>query len=70
MITMVGKDFFGKSTIENYKSNNVETKYVFETDKAPSGVAQITVKRDGGNSIIIVPGANDCMTPELVYLFL
>ena len=67
MVTMVGKDFFGTSTIENYKANNVDIKYVFETDKAPSGVAQITVKNDGGNSIIIVPGANDCLSPELVY---
>lgn len=33
-----------------------------------SGLAQIIVEESGQNSIVIVPGANNCLTPEDVNL--
>lgn len=36
--------------------------YVTTTDEACTGVAPITVGDNGSNSIIIIPGANLCLT--------
>jgi len=63
MVSRVGDDNFGRDTLENYKKNGVNTALVKVTKGYPTGVAQITVDSDGHNSIIIVPGANDMMSP-------
>lgn len=63
MISRVGDDLFGENTLQNYRSKGVDTAHVLTTPGQPTGVAQITVERSGSNSIIIVPGANDCLTP-------
>ena len=46
------------NTVKNFETNSVGTKYLTITDKAPSGVAPITVDSKGNNTIIVVPGAN------------
>jgi len=64
MITKLGKDTNGTETLKNYSDNGIDTKYIFSTDQAPSGVALISVDSHGNNSIIIVAGANDLITSE------
>ena len=64
MVSRVGEDLFGENTLQNYRAQGVDTAYVLRTPGAPTGVAQITVERGGSNSIVIVPGANDMLTPS------
>ena len=66
MITKLGEDIFAKQTLENYKSCNINTDYVYFTDKASSGVAPISVDKNGNNSIIVVAGANNLLTESEV----
>jgi ribokinase len=63
MITKLGRDVFGENTLQNFKQLGVLTQHVHFTDRAFSGVAPIAVDAEGRNSIIIVTGANDLLTP-------
>ncbi|MFI8491698.1 ribokinase [Peribacillus butanolivorans] len=65
MIGCVGDDFYGEIILENLKKNYVNTKYVEPVTGAMSGTAHITLS-EGDNSIIVVKGANDSITPEYV----
>ncbi len=64
-IGCVGADGNGFAAIENLKSNNVNTKYIKKIKDIPTGVAQITIA-DHDNSIIIVKGANNEVTKEVI----
>lgn len=64
MVTKLGHDMFGENTIKNYQANGIDTQHVLFTDQASSGVAPITVDPDGHNAIVIVPGANDLLSPQ------
>lgn len=55
---------FGHNTIKNFKDNSVSVDHVLVTDKAASGVAPISVDKNGENAIVVVPGANDHLTIE------
>ncbi|WIK63915.1 ribokinase [Gleimia hominis] len=63
MLTRVGNDLFADNTIRNFEENGIDTTHVLRTD-ATSGVAPIFVDPDSKNSIIIVKGANDKLTPK------
>lgn len=62
MLSRVGNDLFAGNTINNFKRNGIDTTYVLPTE-ATSGVAPIFVDRDSNNSILIIKGANDLLTP-------
>ncbi len=62
MVAKLGTDVFGRDTLENFKSNNIDTRHVLFTEKAFSGVAPISVDANGNNAIVIVSGANACLT--------
>lgn len=62
----VGKDDYGRASIECYRKEGIDTSYVFETDKAASGVALILVDDKAENSIAVAGGANLCMTSEIL----
>eukprot|EP00009_Paramoeba_aestuarina_P005441 CAMPEP_0201509922 /NCGR_PEP_ID=MMETSP0161_2-20130828/2830_1 /ASSEMBLY_ACC=CAM_ASM_000251 /TAXON_ID=180227 /ORGANISM="Neoparamoeba aestuarina, Strain SoJaBio B1-5/56/2" /LENGTH=332 /DNA_ID=CAMNT_0047905015 /DNA_START=1 /DNA_END=999 /DNA_ORIENTATION=- len=64
MVTKVGSDVFGASTVENYKKKRVDTKYVFKSKTSSTGCAPIVVEDSGENSIVIIGGANDELTEE------
>jgi len=63
MITKLGRDVFGENTLKNFEQLGIDTRHVRFTDQAFSGVAPIAVDPEGRNSIIIVTGANDLLTP-------
>lgn len=65
MIGCVGDDHYGKAILANLKANDVLTDYVELVTDTESGTAHI-VLADGDNSIIVVKGANDHVTPEYV----
>jgi len=66
LLTRVGRDDFGGRMLENFRSLGIDTEHVGVDDDAPSGVAPIAVDPKGDNSIVIVTGANERLTPEHV----
>jgi ribokinase len=65
MVGCVGDDAFGKEILDNFKKNNVNTRFVEPVTGVESGTAHITLA-EGDNSIIVVKGANDYVTPGFV----
>ncbi len=63
-ISKVGYDLFGLQALEIYKSENINTEFIFTDQKNPSGVALISVDTYGENSIIVAPGANSTLSYE------
>jgi ribokinase len=63
MIGCVGDDTYGKEILDNFKTNDVHTGYVKQITNQTSGTAHI-ILAEGDNSIIVVKGANDFVTPE------
>jgi ribokinase len=57
MVGSIGKDLFGNSLQENFKSQKINSDFVKISD-LPTGVAHIWVDGKGQNRILIVPGAN------------
>jgi ribokinase len=65
VVTKVGDDIFGHDTRKNYEKHGIDTTYVLFDSERFSGVAPIAVDENtGANSIIIVPGANDGLSPQ------
>ncbi len=63
-IAKLGDDVFAEQSLNNFKKEAVNTKYVIQTNEAPSGVALITVDDAGNNVIVVAPGANQMLSPE------
>lgn len=68
MIGCVGNDTFGVKYCEHLKSIGVNTNNVIKTETStPTGTASIWVDAETGeNSIVVVGGANHCITPETI----
>lgn len=65
MIGNIGNDGFGPQLLEAMRDAGVDTTFVSSVPGS-SGVALITTGRHGENSIVVVPGANGLLTPQLV----
>jgi ribokinase len=65
MVGCVGDDGFGEEVVNNFTSNGVVTTYVEPVTHSETGTAHITLA-DGDNSIIVVKGANNYVTPDFV----
>ncbi len=63
-IAKLGNDVFAEQSLNNFKKEGVNTKYVVQTKEAPSGVALITVDDAGNNVIVVAPGANQMLSPN------
>lgn len=63
MLTKVGDDVFGQSTINNLKENGIDISHVGTVAGMSSGVAPIFVDETGENSILIIKGANNDLKP-------
>jgi len=64
MITKVGNDLFGQDYLTHYGALGLDTRYVFKSDAAATGVAPIWVEEaSGNNAIIVAAGANDLLSP-------
>lgn len=63
MFGCVGDDPFGQRLLDNLRKNGVNTDFVRTVSGISSGIAMITVAQ-GDNSIVVIPGANGCVTPE------
>lgn len=65
MIGCIGEDFYGKAILDNLKANHIITTYVEPVTHIESGTAHI-ILAEGDNSIVVVKGANDRVTPAYV----
>jgi len=65
MIGCVGKDNYGNTILDNFRNNNVCIDFVEPVTHSETGTAHI-VLAEGDNSIIVVKGANDYITPDFI----
>jgi ribokinase len=65
MIGCVGDDHYGSAILENFKQNGVDVTNVEPVTDTESGTAHITLA-EGDNSIVVVKGANEHVTPGYV----
>lgn len=63
-ISKIGYDLFGLQALEIYKSEKINTEFIFTDQKSPSGIALISVDSFGENSIIVAPGASRFLSKE------
>jgi ribokinase len=67
MVTRVGRDVFGEGTLQNYRAQGIDTRFVLFDEVRFSGVAPIFVDDNAQNFIVIVPGANLGLSPADVF---
>ncbi|MCM3718402.1 ribokinase [Fictibacillus phosphorivorans] len=65
MLGCVGSDHYGVAILNNFKENGVDVTNVEPVTDTESGTAHI-ILAEGDNSIVVVKGANDHVTPEYV----
>jgi len=61
-VARVGDDVFGERALANFEADGIDTRFVFRTPGAPSGIALINVDGRGENSISVASGANACLS--------
>ncbi len=54
----VGDDIFGAQAIKGMEKEGINIDFVVKDKEAPSGIAEILVSDEGGNSIAVASGAN------------
>lgn len=57
-ICSVGNDAFGKEAVKHYINEGIDVNGVVMDEKAPTGVALITINGQGENAIVVASGAN------------
>ncbi|MCM3177238.1 ribokinase [Cytobacillus horneckiae] len=65
MIGKVGDDLFGKEYMEYFQRQNINVEKISVEKGEKTGIASITVYQND-NKIIVVPGANHLITPEVI----
>ena len=63
MLARLGDDLFAHPTLENFASHGIDTQHVLTTPGISSGVAPIFVDSSGQNSILVIKGANEKLSP-------
>ncbi|MFJ2581994.1 ribokinase [Kitasatospora aureofaciens] len=62
LVAKVGADADGRAALADLRNADVDTGAVLTDPAAPTGQAIVMVDPDGENSIVVVPGANACLT--------
>jgi ribokinase len=65
-ITSLGDDLFGQQALQGLLAEGIDTTGVQLLTGEASGVALITVDQKGENTIVVAPGANDLLSPQIV----
>jgi ribokinase len=65
MISAVGNDSFGKTLVEHLTNEGINTENIIKVKDTSTGIASVIVS-EADNSIIVVPGANNHVTPEVI----
>ena len=54
----VGDDIFGAQALKGLEKEGINIDYIVKDKEAPSGIAEILVAEEGGNSVAVASGAN------------
>ena len=65
-VTCVGEDAYTPQMIQNYRTDGIDTRFVFHERDMASGHALIMVGGEGMNYLSVAPGANYKLTPERI----
>jgi ribokinase len=63
-ICKTGDDIFGRQAIQAFKHEGIDVSHSLTDPAGPSGVALITVDKNGENCIVVASGANAKLCPE------
>lgn len=66
MMGAIGADVYGEKLIQNLQKVNVDTSGIQRLKDCPTGQAFVSVYDNGDNSIIVIQGANGCISREMV----
>jgi len=61
-IAKTGDDIFGRQSLELLNAEGIDTSQIITDGENPSGVALITVNKDGENCIVVASGSNAALT--------
>jgi ribokinase len=64
LVGRIGRDVFGDGMLRHLTREGIDTVYIKEDVKEPSGTAAIVVDDEARNCILVVPGANGALSPE------
>lgn len=64
MLGAVGDDTNAEIQIRNLKKAGVDVSRIIRKQNVPTGTAVVAVSREGKNSIIVIGGANELLSPE------
>lgn len=65
-VSVIGNDANGKEIQKSLTKYGVILENVIVKDDVSTGIATICIDEKGENSIIVVPGANNCFTETVV----
>src|SRR5277367_117554 len=63
-IAKTGNDIFGRQAVQLFREEGIDTSYMVSDPDGPSGVALITVDKQGENCIVVASGANATLSPQ------
>jgi ribokinase len=66
MVGAVGKNEQGEFLIEQFKKDHVDFRFVQVLPEVETGTAIVAVETSGENSILVIPGANNLVTSDMV----
>ncbi|MER3395039.1 MAG: ribokinase, partial [Microcella pacifica] len=66
LLGAVGADANGRAMLDALGSGGIDVSRTLTLEDAPTGVALITVSRDGENTIVVAPGANGRLSVESI----
>ena len=62
LVTKTGNDYFSEEAKHIFDFEGIETKYIVNDPRNPSGIALIMVDQDGENCIVVAPGSNGTLS--------
>lgn len=65
-ISCVGEDAYTPQMTENFRSDGIDTRYIFHEKNVSSGHALIMIDAKGENIISVAPEANNLLVPEKI----
>lgn len=68
LVARVGRDTAADEALALLRADGVDLSFCRSDDSAPTGIALISVARNGENQIVVAPGANRTLLPELLDL--
>jgi ribokinase len=65
-VTCLGEDLYAEELVRSFRKDGIDTRYAFSVSSAATGSALILLDKNGNNCISVAPGANFCLTADLV----